>query len=260
MSISVMSAAANNGSGIAGINWNSNVYINDVYRGVNLRQAVVDSIAYARANNQRVVFQGGIQGEAWLNSGGTQAELEALISSNSDIAFFAIAAGNGNMNMSDTTTDPGLSGGVARLQNNHRNVMAVGALTYTGTETVNGLANATSVDRAGYSNYGAGLTLMAATDSPAIDAFGIERNFNGTSCANPNMAGIASLVWSVNSYLNGDQLRQLMMDTAMDLGATGRDDLFGAGLVNADAAVRRASAMNRNYDVANLHNGRNIFA
>ncbi len=260
MSISVMSAAANNGSGIAGINWNSRVFVNDVYGGVNLRQAVIDSIAYARANNQRVVFQGGIQGEGWLNSGGTQAELEALMTNNADIAFFAIAAGNGNLNMSNITTNPSLSGGFARLQGTHRNVMAVGALTYTGMTTVNGLANATSVDRAGYSNYGAGLTLMAATDSPAIDAFGVQRNFNGTSCANPNMAGIASLVWSVNSYLSGDQLRQLMTDTAMDLGATGRDDLFGYGLVNADAAVRRASAMNRNYDVANLRNGRSVFA
>lgn len=260
MSISVMSARPNNGSGIAGINWYSNVYVNDVYNGVNLRQAVIDSIAYARANNQRVVFQGGIQGEAWLNSGGTQAELEALISDNADIAFFAIAAGNGNLNMSDTTTNPSLSGGVARLQNNHGNVMAVGALTSTGTETVNGLRNATSVDRASYSNYGAGLTLMAATDSPAIDAFGNQTNFNGTSCANPNMAGIASLVWSVNSYLSGDQLRQLMTDTAMDLGTAGRDNSFGHGLVNADAAVRRASALSRNYDVANLRNGRNIFA
>ncbi len=260
MSISVMSGAANNGSGIAGINWNSNVYVNDVYGGVNLRQAVLDSIAYARANNQRVVFQGGIQGEAWLNSGGTQAELEALIANNSDIAFFAVAAGNGNLNMSDTTTNPGLSGGVARLQGTHRNVMAVGALTYTGLETVNGLTNATSVDRASYSNYGAGLTLMAATDSIAVNAFGVQQNFNGTSCANPNMAGIASLVWSVNRYLSGDQLRQVMTDTAMDLGTTGRDDLFGHGLVNADAAVRRAVAMDRNYDVANLRNGRNVFA
>jgi serine protease len=259
-SISVMSATANNGSGIAGINWNSNIYVNDVYNGVNFRQAVIDSIAYARANNQRVVFQGGIQGEYWLNSGGTQAELEALMTDNADIAFFAIAAGNGNVNVSDTITSPGYSAGVARLQGTHRNVMAVGALTYTGMETINGLANATSVDRASYSNYGAGLTLMAATDSPAIDAFGTEQNFNGTSCANPNMAGIASLVWSVNSYLSGDQLRQLMMDTAMDLGTPGRDDSFGAGLVNADAAVRRSSALNRNYDVANLRNGRNIFA
>jgi serine protease len=260
MAISVMSSAANNGSGIAGINWNSSVYVNDVYGGVNLRQSVIDSIAYARANNQRVVFQGGIQGEGWLNSGGTQAELEALMSDNADIAFFAIAAGNGNVNVSDTTTSPGYSAGVARLQGTHRNVMAVGALTYTGMETVNGLANATSVDRASYSNYGAGLTLMAATDSPSINAFGVQQSFGGTSCANPNMAGIASLVWSVNSYLSGDQLRQIMTDTAMDLGTTGRDDLFGYGLVNADAAVRRASAMNRNYDVANLRNGRNIFA
>ena len=258
--ISVMSATANNGSGIAGINWNSTMYVTDVYGGVNLRQAIVDTLAYARANNKRVVFQGGIQGEGWLNSGGTQAELETLIRDNSDIAFFAIAAGNGNVDVSDTTTSPGLSAGVARLQGSHGNVMAVGALVATGMNSVDGLTNATSVDRAGYSNYGNGLTLMAVTNSPAIDAFGNYSTFTGTSCANPNMAGMASLVWSANQYLSGSQLRQILIDTSMDLGVAGRDTSFGHGLVNADAAVRRAAALNQNHDVANLYSGRNIFA
>ena len=89
-SISIMSSTANNGSGVTGINWNSNVYVNDVYNGVFLQQAIRDAIAYARARNQRVVFQGGIQGESWLKSGGTQAQLEQLIRDNSDIAIFAV--------------------------------------------------------------------------------------------------------------------------------------------------------------------------
>jgi hypothetical protein len=262
--ISVMASTANNSSGVAGINWNSNVYVNDVYSGVSLQQAIRDTITYARARNQRVVFQGGIQGEFWLTSGGTQAQLEQLIRDNSDIAIFAVAAGNGNTSVNNSdpnhpSVQASLSGGVARLQNTHSNVMSIGALTRTGTVTVNGLTNASNVDRASYSNFGPGLTLMAATDSPAMDKFGNMGVFGGTSAANPNMAGIASLVWSVNPTLNGGQLRQILIDTAMDLGTTGRDNTFGNGLVNADAAVRRAWALQRNSALANLYSGSSLF-
>ncbi|WP_421655132.1 pre-peptidase C-terminal domain-containing protein [Leptothermofonsia sp. ETS-13] len=258
--ISVMASTANNSSGVAGINWNSNVYVTDVYSGVNLQQAIQDTIAYARARNQRVVFQGGIQGESWLTNGGTQAQLEQLIQDNSDIAFFAIAAGNGGPggNLSDSNYLTSVSG-VAKLQTGHSNVMSVGALQRTGTATVNGLTNASAVDLASYSNRGSNLTMVAATNSPAMDKFGNLRTFGGTSAANPNMAGIASLVWSVNGNLDGGQLRQVMVDTAMDLGTAGRDNTFGSGLVNADAAVRRAYTLGRQYDLANLYSGASLF-
>jgi hypothetical protein len=260
-SVSVMSSTANNGSGIAGINWNSSVYVNDVYNGVSLQQGIRDAIAYARSRNMRVVFQGGIQGDYWLNSGGTQAELEKLIRDNSDIATFAIAAGNGGPsgNLNDPNYLTSVSG-VAKLQTTHSNVISVGALVSNSTTTVNGLTNTSSVDIASYSNRGSNLTLMAATDSLAMNKFGQMQYFGGTSCANPNMAGIASLVWSVNTNLNGGQLRQILIDTAMDLGASGKDNNFGNGLVNADAAVRRALALSRNTQLANLYSGRSAFA
>jgi len=257
--ISVMASTANNDSGVAGINWNSDVYVNDVSNGVDLQQAITDTIEYARDNNLRVVFQGGIQGEYWLTNGGTQAQLEQLIEDNSDIAMFAVAAGNAGIDIDDATTNPVLSGGVARLQTTYDNVMSVGALRNTGTEEVDGLTNASSVNIARYSNRGESLTLMAATDSPAMNKFGDMNIFTGTSAANPNMAGIASLVWSVNSELTGGELRQILIDTAMDLGTVGDDNTFGNGLVNADAAIRRASALADNFDVANLYSGDSLF-
>ncbi|MEM8611415.1 MAG: S8 family serine peptidase [Cyanobacteria bacterium P01_H01_bin.105] len=271
--VSVMASEANNGQGIAGINWNSPVEIHDLYNAsdrVTLQQAVANTLTYARQNDLRVVFQGGIQGEFWLTDGGTQAQLERLIQNNADIAVFAIAAGNGNIDIDNT--DPfnpsvrgGLSGGVARLQTTQSNVIAVGALenrNADGSAWANtwnqGLMNAGQVRRANYSNYGQSLTLMAATDSPAVDRYGNVNYFDGTSAANPNMAGIASLVWSVNSSLTGGEIRQILTDTAMDLGTAGRDQAFGHGLVNADAAVRRAVALNRNQDLANLYTGSSI--
>ncbi|HAZ45205.1 MAG TPA: serine protease [Cyanobacteria bacterium UBA11371] len=263
-SISIMSSTANNNSGIAGINWNSQVYVNDLYRGVSLLQAIGDTINYARANNMRVVFQGGIQGDYWLDySGGTRQQLEQLIQNNSDIALFAVGAGNGGPggNFADPNYLTSVNG-LARLETTHSNVMSVGALQTIGDvngtrqwqyEFVNGLLNAKVANIAPYSNRGSNLTLMAATDSPAMDKYGNMKYFPGTSASNPNLAGIASLVWSVNPNLNAGQVRQILTDTAMDLGASGRDNTFGHGLVNADAAVRRAWALQNSSDVANLY-------
>lgn len=268
-SISIMSSTANNNLGIAGINWNSKVYVNDLYNGVSLQQAIGDTIDYARANNMRVVFQGGIQGDYWLYySGGTREQLEQLIQNNSDIALFAVSAGNGGLggNYSDPNYLTSVNG-LAKLETTHSNVMSVGALEAKAdvngllqwqVEWVDGLLNATSANIASYSNRGSNLTLMAATDSPAIDKYGNMNYFGGTSAANPNLAGIASLVWSVNPNLNAGQVRQILTETAMDLGAAGRDNTFGYGLVNADAAVRRGWALQHNSDLANLYEGSSL--
>lgn len=40
----------------------------------------------------------------------------------------------------------------------------------------------------------------------------------------------------------------------------GKDDAFGHGLVNADAAIRRAVALSRNEELTNLYHGRSRFA
>lgn len=264
--ISIMGGTANNASGTAGINWNSPVYVNDVYGGngvgwrLTLQSAIANAINYARTYNMKVVFQGGIQGDGWLNDGGTQAQLEQLIQANSDIATFAIAAGNGGPggNLSDPNYLTSVTG-VAKLETTYSNVMSVGALQYQGTNAVNGITNATAVDLAAYSNRGSNLTLVAPTDSPVMDQYGNFVYFNETSAANPNLAGIASLVWSVNSTLTGGQVRQILTDTAMDLGTLGRDNTFGYGLVNADAAVRRAAALQRNAEVANLYAGTSLY-
>jgi len=264
MSVSIMASMANN-IGVAGINWRSSVLVTDVYslgsgeNGVTLPQAIEEGLAYARATGKKVVFQGGIQGESWLTDGGSAAYIQNLISSNSDIALFAIAAGNGGPSADGTYgafVDANWAtsvSGVAKLENYFTNVISVGALEGTNRFAVGGLSNPWSVNIASYSNRGYNLTLMAPTDSPAVDKRGNVAIFNGTSAANPNMAGIASLVWSVNTALTPEGIRQILVDTAHDLGASGDDNTYGNGLVNADAAVRRAVALARANDLANLY-------
>jgi subtilisin family serine protease len=60
---------------------------------------------------------------------------------------------------------------------------------------------------------------------------------SGTSFSCAFISGLAALVLERNPALKPDDLRATLMKTARDLGAPGRDDLFGAGEADAYAAV-----------------------
>ncbi len=62
--------------------------------------------------------------------------------------------------------------------------------------------------------------------------------WDGTSMATPHVAGVAALVWSANPAWTNVEIREALTATAEDLGPTGRDVMFGYGLVQAlDALV-----------------------
>jgi subtilisin family serine protease len=65
---------------------------------------------------------------------------------------------------------------------------------------------------------------------------------SGTSFSAAYISGIAALLLERNPALKPDEARAILMKTARDLGAPGRDDLFGAGEADAYAAVAAASA------------------
>ena len=60
----------------------------------------------------------------------------------------------------------------------------------------------------------------------------------GTSYAAPLVAGAAAVVWSAFPYFDNDLVRQTLLGSAKDLGATGVDAVFGHGLLDVDAAAR----------------------
>jgi subtilisin family serine protease len=65
---------------------------------------------------------------------------------------------------------------------------------------------------------------------------------SGTSFAAAYVTGIAALVLERNPALKPEEVRTILTRTARDLGAPGRDDLFGAGEADAYAAVSAAAA------------------
>ena len=60
---------------------------------------------------------------------------------------------------------------------------------------------------------------------------------SGTSYSAAEVSGIAALLLQHKGTLAPEQLRRVLLETAIDLGRTGRDDLFGAGLADSYAAL-----------------------
>jgi subtilisin family serine protease len=65
---------------------------------------------------------------------------------------------------------------------------------------------------------------------------------SGTSFSAAYVSGIAALILERNPSLKPNDVRAILEKTARDLGAPGRDDLFGAGEADAFAAVTAAVA------------------
>ena len=61
--------------------------------------------------------------------------------------------------------------------------------------------------------------------------------FDGTSMATPHVSGVAALVWNNNETCSNEDIRTALAQSAEDLGVAGRDDSYGFGLVQANAAM-----------------------
>jgi serine protease len=250
---SIIAANTNNGYGMSGINWGSDVYAVDVI-GENmgdfsLERATTTMAEFAAREGKRLVINMSLAYPGF-NQDGINLEFEAAVIANPNV-LFVIAAGNEG--------DEGRVGLAypANLAQRFNNIMAVGASwgeqDYYGRTKTPG----TRIDYAGWwgSQYGEGLTIMGPSEVIAREAtrytsttyYDYSDDFNGTSAAAPNITGVASLVWSANPNLSATQVKQILSQTATDLGRPGYDLYYGNGFVNADAAVRRAIAIGSGY-------------
>jgi hypothetical protein len=104
-------------------------------------------------------------------------------------------------------------------------------------------ATDSSDNKASWSSYGNAISLAAPGAGIWTTSNGAGYGgWNGTSFASPVAAGVAALMMSAAPALDGAQIEQLMFSSALDLGAAGRDPLFGYGRVDAAAGVIAARA------------------
>ena len=60
-----------------------------------------------------------------------------------------------------------------------------------------------------------------------------DSSFYGTSAAAPHVAGMAALFLSINPYMTTDELQELLAQNAVDMGVSGKDNIYGSGRVKA---------------------------
>lgn len=95
--------------------------------------------------------------------------------------------------------------------------------------------------KASFSNYGDYIDVAA----PGVSIASTYPNnqyaaLSGTSMASPHVTALAALIRSANPSLKNTEVMQLMRDTAMDIGPSGKDKYFGYGLIDVVAALKAA--------------------
>ncbi len=125
------------------------------------------------------------------------------------------------------------------------------------SEWVISVSATTSTDtKASWSSYGANVDVSA----PGVSILTTTKgggygSVSGTSFASPLTAGVIALIFAANPYLTPAEAESILEDTAVDLGTTGWDSLFGYGRVDAASAVSAAlnySASDRTNPAASI--------
>jgi serine protease len=86
-----------------------------------------------------------------------------------------------------------------------------------------------------------GIALLATTTATLArkdTSGGSYATLQGTSMATPHVTGAIARIWAARPLCTNAQIREAIEKSASDLGALGRDDFTGAGLVQVEAAYQ----------------------
>lgn len=235
-----IAANSNNGIGVAGINWNAKIlpvrvlgkcggYTSDIVDGIRWSASLPVSGVPANANKAQVIN---------MSLGGTGACSSTYQTAINDAVnagtVVVVAAGNSNAD----------AGGYSPAS--CANVITVAATGKAGNRSY--YSNfGTSVEIAapgGDSRADAGATILstlnAGTTTPAGESYAF---YQGTSMATPHVAGVVSLMFSVNANLTPAQVTQILQSsvTPFPTGSTcNATTPCGVGILNATGAVTAA--------------------
>jgi len=220
--------STNNGVGVAGIAYNACIMPVKVLdaNGSGSYSAVANGIYYAADHGAKIINMslGGPSDSSTLRDAVAYAYAHGVT--------VIVAAGNEN------TSAPSYPAAY------NDSVISVGATDY-------------AKNRAWYSNYGPDVDVVAPGGDTSADlngdgyGDGILQNtfdtnpnvfsyyfFQGTSMATPHVAGTAALIIANGNATTPDDVREALQSTAQDIGAVGKDNQFGYGLIDAFAAVQ----------------------
>jgi uncharacterized repeat protein (TIGR02543 family) len=207
----IIAATANNGIGVAGVSYNrAKVIPYKVFKNNTCSSyTILDAYKEAVADGCKVVNMS-------LGGYGNDLALEAEINSAYAQGVITVAsAGNGNK--SDFL-----------FPSDFEKVISVTATTSSNVRW-------TSSDYSVYKDIAApGASIYSTVP-------GGYATKTGTSMAAPYICGVIALLWSSYPDLTAGQIKDLLYSTATDKGDEGRDDYYGHGLVNAEAALQEAN-------------------
>lgn len=221
----IIAANTNNGIGIAGINPGAVIMPIKVTNedGETDSFQIYRGIMYAVNQGAKVI-------NISLGGRGISAlEQSAINHAHQQGVFVAVASGNVGEEIS-------LHGPASS-----KYVTAVGAMDYEGTISV--ISNWGSNN--GLLTPGEEIYSLTSKDNkhvkPSVREFGYHKE-SGTSFSTPMVTATASLIFAKNPSLTVEQVEDILFSTATDLEDEGWDGKSGAGLLNAQQAIRKADA------------------
>jgi subtilisin family serine protease len=217
----LIAATPNNGTGIAGLGWNTKVLSVRVLdsQGAGLASTIAKGIRYAAEYPGVKVINLSLQQDS--DSGGKSTELESAIKFAQGKGLLVVAAA-GNQ-PKDTPSYPA----------NFEGVLSVAAVDGADDTLAKFSRRGPWVDIAAP---GVGVLTLA---TPCIDG-NCWVTPDGTSFATPIVSAAAALVWAANPGLTAQQVASRLMSTADPIPGTGTD--FNSGEINVGRAVGSAVA------------------
>ena len=204
----VAGAVGNNGVGVAGNAWQPKIMPLRVSapNGTAAISAIAAAVAYAADHGVKVVNNS-------YQTGGSETITNAANYLRSKGGLLVVSEGNYGAN-TGYAANPG--------------VISVSAVDASDTLY-------------SWSSFGADVDLAApgCTGATSVNHGGYS-SFCGTSNAAPEVSGAVMLIWSVNPNFTPDQVQSILFSSAKDLGTAGWDASYGAGRIDAAAAVALA--------------------
>ena len=210
----IIAANTNNNQGIAGITWNTKIVslkITDEYGQAKV-SALVTALEQAYLKGVKIV-------QISLSTNQFSQVLKNTIQEAHDRGILIVST-SGNTGIEELRYPATFDG-----------VIGVGAVNE-------------SKQLESYSTTGEHVTLVAPGSYIYTTSSNSTYNkVSGTSFSAPQIAGAAALVWSINPRLTNDQIKEILIRSAEDLGDIGKDKKYGYGILNAARAVEMAKTL-----------------